>query len=138
MGEQTLVLIKPDGVRRGLIGEVIGRFERRGLAIRAIKMLKFDENLVSQHYGEHIGKPFFPSLREFIRSGPVVALIVEGVDAIQLVRNMMGATKAVDALPGSIRGDFATITTENIVHGSDSPERAEIEKSLFFKPEEIF
>jgi nucleoside-diphosphate kinase len=137
MTEQTLVLVKPDGVRRGLVGEVIGRFERRGLRLRALKMLQFDGALADRHYSEHVDKPFYPDLKRFITSGPVVAMVVEGPDAISLVRTMMGPTKAIDAPPGTMRGDFATTTTENIIHGSDSPERAAIEKALFFRDEEL-
>lgn len=138
MSQQTLVLVKPDGVRRGLIGEVIGRFERRGLRICGLKMLQFDDALAQRHYNEHVDKPFFPSLKEFITSGPAVAMVVEGPDAITLVRTMMGPTKAIDAPPGTFRGDFATTTTENIIHGSDSPERAKIERDIFFKDDERF
>jgi nucleoside-diphosphate kinase len=138
MSEQTLVLVKPDGVRRGLIGEVLGRFERRGLKIRGLKMLRFDTALAERHYAEHVEKPFFPALRDFITSGPVVAALVEGPEAIQLVRAMMGQTKPSESAPGTIRGDFATTTTENIIHGSDSPERARIEREIFFADSEIF
>jgi nucleoside-diphosphate kinase len=138
MSEQTLVLVKPDGVRRGLIGEILGRFERRGLRIRGLKMLQFDIALAERHYAEHVEKPFFPALRDFITSGPVVAALVEGPDAIQLVRSMMGQTKPSESAPGTIRGDFATTTTENIIHGSDSPERAQIEREIFFTDSELF
>jgi nucleoside-diphosphate kinase len=135
--QQTLVLVKPDGVRRSLVGEVIGRFERRGLRLRGLKMLRFDDALAERHYNEHVSKPFFPDLKAFITSGPVVAVLVEGPDAIQLVRTMMGPTKAIDAPPGTMRGDLATTTTENIIHGSDSPERAAIERDIFFSASEI-
>lgn len=138
MVEQTLVLVKPDGVRRGLVGEVIRRFERRGLRLRGLKMLQFDKALARRHYSEHVEKSFYPALEEFITSGPVVAMVLEGPDAIALVRAMMGATRAVEAAPGTVRGDFATTTTENIVHGSDSPARAALERSLFFRDDEIF
>lgn len=138
MSQQTLVLVKPDGVRRGLVGEVIGRFERRGLRLRALKMLQFDGALADRHYSDHVTKPFYPELKRFITSGPVVAMVVEGPDAVALVRAMMGPTKAIDAPPGTLRGDFATTTTENIIHGSDSPERAAIERDLFFAPGEVF
>ncbi|MBN1476591.1 nucleoside-diphosphate kinase [Candidatus Sumerlaeota bacterium] len=138
MSEQTLVLIKPDGVRRGLIGEILGRFERRGLRIRGLKMLRFDVALAERHYAEHVEKPFFPALRDFITSGPVVAVLVEGPEAIQLVRSMMGQTKPSESASGTIRGDLATTTTENVIHGSDSPERARIEREIFFTDSELF
>lgn len=135
--ERTLVLVKPDGVARGLVGEIIGRFERKGFKIAAMRMLRFDEDLVSRHYGEHIGKPFFEGLKKFIMSGPVVALAIEGDRAIEVVRMMMGATKFFEALPGTIRGDYAFSVTENLVHGSDSPESAARELPLFFSEEQF-
>lgn len=136
--QQTLVLVKPDGVRRALAGEVIARFERRGLRIAGLKMLRFDDALAERHYAEHVGKSFFPDLRAFITSGPVVAALVEGPNAVKHVRTMMGATDPLDSAPGTIRGDFATTKTENIVHGSDSPESAERERAIFFRDDEIF
>jgi nucleoside-diphosphate kinase len=138
MRERTLVLIKPDGVRRRLIGEVIRRFEAKGLDIVAMKMLRFDEALTRAHYGQYAQQPFYPALSEFIQSGPSVALVVEGNDAIALVRKMMGATRHTDAEPGTIRGDLANETTANIVHGSDSPETARREIACFFSEEETF
>ena len=138
MREQTLVLIKPDGVRRRLIGEVIRRFEAKGLDIVAMKMLRFDEPMVRAHYGQYADLPFYPALSEFIQSGPCVAMVVEGNDAIGLVRTMMGATRHTEAAPGTIRGDFAHHTTCNIVHGSDSAETAKIEIPRFFSEPEIF
>jgi nucleoside-diphosphate kinase len=137
MRERTLVLIKPDGVSRRLIGEVIRRFEAKGLDIVGMKMLRFDATLTQAHYGQYAAQAFYPSLSEFIQSGPSVALVVEGNDAIALVRKMMGATRHTDAEPGTIRGDFAHDTTCNIVHGSDSPETAEREIPLFFHEAEI-
>ena len=135
--ERTLILVKPDGVRRGLVGEIVGRFERKGLHVVAMKMLRFDEALARRHYAEHVEKDFFPALLEFITSGPVVAMILEGDDAIALARLMMGATRHTEAAPGTIRGDFAAETTQNLVHGSDSPQRAAIEIGLFFGEDEI-
>jgi nucleoside-diphosphate kinase len=136
--ERTLVLVKPDGVQRRLIGEIIARFERKGLKIAALKQLRFDESLVARHYGEHIGKPFFEGLKTFIMSGPVVALVIEGDKAISVVRALMGATKFFEAAPGTIRGDYAFSVTENLVHGSDSPESAAREIPLYFTEQEIF
>ena len=130
--ERTLVLVKPDGVRRGLIGEVIGRLEHKGLTVAALRMLTVDEALARQHYAEHIDKPFFPELLAFITSGPVVALAAEGPEAIGIVRTLMGATDPKKAAPGTIRGDFGIVITQNIVHGSDSPESAARELAIFF------
>jgi nucleoside-diphosphate kinase len=137
MPERTLVLIKPDGVSRGLIGEIIMRIESKGLAIAAMKMLHISRELAEKHYAVHIGKPFFPALVEFITSGPVVAMVVEGPSAITQVRALMGSTNPANAAPGTIRGDLATITTFNLVHGSDAPETAEVEIANFFTTEEI-
>lgn len=138
MIEKTLVLVKPDAVGRGLSGEIIGRFERKGLRIVGMKMLQFDVALARRHYVDHVEKPFYPSLEAFITSGPVVALAVEGEDAIALVRMMMGATSHLQALPGTIRGDFAGSTQRNLVHGSDSAESAARELPLFFAENELF
>ena len=134
MGEvqQTLIIVKPDGVRRRLIGEVIGRIEAKGYDIREMKLFQIDEALAKEHYAEHTEKTFFSDLVNFITSGPVVAMIVEGEDAVRGMRQIMGATNPLDAVPGSVRGDFATAITENIVHGSDSPESARREVDLFF------
>jgi nucleoside-diphosphate kinase len=130
--ERTLVLVKPDGVRRGLAGEVISRCERLGLKIIAMRMLVVDEDLAARHYAEHVDKPFYPELVSFITSGEVVAMVLEGESAISLVRKLMGPTDPKDAPPGTIRGDFAVEITENIVHGSDGPESASREVALFF------
>lgn len=130
--ETTLVLVKPDGVRRGLCGEVVGRLERRGYELRGARLLKISRALAQRHYAEHKGKPFFGELVEFITSGPVLALAVRGEDAIAGVRSLMGATHPADAAPGTIRGDFATLLAQNIVHGSDSKASAKRELSLFF------
>lgn len=135
--QKTLVLIKPDGVKKSLIGEVVARFERRGLQVCALKLIKLSEAQAKAHYCEHADKPFFAELVEFITSGPVVAMTIGGENAIKSVRNMMGATNPVDAVPGSIRGDYALSIAENIVHGSDSEESAAKEIANFFKPEEI-
>ena len=130
--ETTLVLVKPDGVARGLCGEIVSRLERRGYELRGARLLKITKALARQHYAEHRGKPFFPDLVDFITSGPVLALAVRGEDAIANVRTMMGATNPKDAAPGTIRGDHATLLGENIVHGSDSRASARRELALFF------
>ncbi len=130
--ERTLVLVKPDGMRRRLAGEILGRFERRGLALRGARLLKISRPMAQAHYAEHKGKPFFPGLVSFITSGPVLALALEGESAISVVRTMMGATNPVDSAPGTIRGDFALELSENIVHGSDSKASAKRELALFF------
>ncbi|MQB00270.1 MAG: nucleoside-diphosphate kinase [Actinobacteria bacterium] len=130
--QQTCIMVKPDGVRRGLIGEVIRRIEHRGYRIREMKLFTVDPELAREHYAEHSEKPFFGELVSFITSGPVVAMMVEGDDAVAGMRQIMGATDPRDAAPGSIRGDLATLITENIVHGSDSVESAERELKLFF------
>jgi nucleoside-diphosphate kinase len=133
MTQRTLLLIKPDGVERRLIGEIIGRIERKGLTVAALEMRVIGDELARQHYAEHDGKPFFASLLEFITSGPLVAAIVEGPRAIAAVRQLAGATDPVEqAAPGSIRGDFGLETQFNLVHGSDSPESAEREIGLWF------
>lgn len=131
--EQTLILVKGDGVRRKLIGEVIGRIERKGLDINQIQLMNVSREKAETHYGEHRDKPFFGELVEFITSMPVVAMRVEGEGAISQMRGLLGATNPVDAAPGTIRGDLALSITENIVHGSDSPESAERELKLFFE-----
>ncbi|MGZ4139183.1 MAG: nucleoside-diphosphate kinase [Actinomycetota bacterium] len=132
MKQRTLVLVKPDGVRRKLIGEVIRRLEQKTLDIVAMKMMTMDRALASEHYVEHTEKPFFGELLGFITSGPLVAIAVEGDEAITVVRQMIGATDPKKAAGGTIRGDYGLITTENLVHGSDSPESAERELKLFF------
>ncbi|HET8588316.1 MAG TPA: nucleoside-diphosphate kinase [Nakamurella sp.] len=133
MTERTLVLIKPDGVARGLVGEIIARIERKGLRLAAMDLRTVDAELARRHYAEHDGKPFFDSLVEFITGGPLVAAVVEGDRAIAGFRQLAGGTDPVDkAVPGSIRGDFALITQYNLVHGSDSPESAQREIALWF------
>lgn len=131
--EQTLILVKGDGVRRKLVGEVIGRIERKGLDIRQMQLMDVSREKAEEHYGEHRDKPFFGELVDFITSTPVVAMRVEGEGAILQMRGLMGATNPADAAPGTIRGDLALSITENIVHGSDSPESAERELELFFE-----
>ena len=135
--EQTFIMVKPDGVRLRLVGEVIGRFERRGFTLRAMKALRIDSDLAGRHYAEHVGKPFFAPLVEFITSGPVVAMVWEGRDAIAVARTMLGLTDAAQAAPGTIRGDFSLSKEQNIVHGSDGPESAAREISLFFGDDEL-
>ena len=133
MSERTLVLVKPDGVARGLVGEVISRIERKGLRLVALHLRTVDRALAEQHYAEHDGKPFFGSLLEFITSGPVLAAVVEGPRAIAAFRQLAGGTDPVEkAVPGSIRGDYALQTQNNLVHGSDSPESAVREIKLWF------
>jgi nucleoside-diphosphate kinase len=126
-------MVKPDGVRRGLVGEIIGRFERRGLKILELKMIYVSRELAEEHYGVHRDKPFFQGLVEFITSGPVVAMILEGESAVAAARQMMGATRPLEAAPGTIRSDFALEVQENLVHGSDSPETASQEIALWFQ-----
>ncbi|MBV8084463.1 MAG: nucleoside-diphosphate kinase [Chloroflexi bacterium] len=135
--ERTLVLVKPDGVQRGLAGEVIGRFERRGLHLVGLKLLRMDRALAERHYAEHAGKAFFESLVTFITAAPVVAMVWEGPSAVSLVRTMMGATDPANAAPGTIRGDAAVSIGANVVHGSDGAERAQQEIALFFQPDEL-
>lgn len=130
--QRTFIMVKPDGVRRRLVGEVISRIEAKGYAIREMKLFTIDETLAKKHYAEHVERPFFGELVSFITSGPVVAMVVEGPEAVAGMRQIMGATNPLEATPGSIRGDLATVIGENIVHGSDSPESAEREVNLFF------
>ena len=130
--ERTLVLIKPDAVQRGLAGEILARFERRGLEVKAARLLQVDRELAEQHYAEHAQKPFFGELVAFITSAPTLALALEGESAISVVRTTMGATNPTDSAPGTIRGDLALAMPDNLVHGSDSPESAEREAGLFF------
>lgn len=134
MGErqQTLVIVKPDGVRRRLTGEVIRRLEAKRYDIKEMRLFRIDHDLARQHYAEHVDKPFFDELVSFITSGPVVAMVIEGEEAVAGVRQIMGATDPLQAAPGSVRGDFGTVITENIVHGSDSPDSADREIKLFF------
>jgi nucleoside-diphosphate kinase len=130
--QQTFIMVKPDGVKRRLVGEVIGRIEAKGYSVREMKLFTIDEDLAKRHYAEHVERPFFGELVSFITSGPVVAMVVEGADAVAGMRQIMGATNPLEAAPGSIRGDFASEIGENIVHGSDSPTSAAREIGLFF------
>ncbi len=130
--ERTLILVKPDAFARGLTGEVIGRFERKGLKLAALKQIQLDEATAGEHYAEHTEKPFFGELVEFITSGPLVAMVLEGPQAVAAARQVIGATNPVEAATGSIRGDFGIEVTNNLVHGSDSPESAAREIGIFF------
>ncbi len=135
--ERTLVLVKPDGVQRGLIGEIIGRLEQRGLKLVGMKLMQVDDALARQHYGEHVDRPFFGGLVDFITSSPVVAMAWEADNAVEAVRNTMGQTNPTSSPPGTIRGDLALDIGRNLVHGSDSPESAERELNLFFSAAEL-
>ena len=130
--ERTFIMVKPDGVQRGLIGEIISRFERRGLKIVGLRMLQVSPELASQHYAVHQGKPFYAGLIQYITSAPVVAMVVEGTNAIAIVRNTVGATKPAEATPGSIRADFGVEIGRNLVHASDGPETSATEIALWF------
>jgi nucleoside-diphosphate kinase len=136
--QTTLVLLKPDCVQRNLMGEVIGRFERKGLTILGMKMLQLDDALINEHYGFLADKPFFPAIVSYMKSSPIVAMAIRGSNAVATIRTMSGATNPVDALPGTIRGDFALSIDGNIMHASDSEETANEELARFFKTEEIF
>ncbi len=135
--QKTLVLLKPDCVERRLIGEIIGRFENKGLNLIAMKMLQVSPALSKQHYAEHVAKPFYPNLEAFITSSPIVALALEGLEAIRVVRDMLGATSGLKAAPGTIRGDFSSSRQMNLVHASDSEESATRELALYFQPSEL-
>lgn len=135
--EKTFLMVKPDGVQRQLIGQIVSRFEQKGLKLIGAKLMKISEELAQQHYGEHKEKPFFNELVQFITSGPVFAMVWEGENAIEIARQMMGKTNPKDALSGTIRGDFGLTVGKNVIHGSDSPESAEREIQLFFKAEEL-
>ena len=135
--ERTFVAVKPDGVQRGLIGEVISRFEKRGLKLAGMKLMVVSKEKAEEHYGEHKDKPFFKGLVDFITSGPIVAMVWEGNDAITLARNVIGATNPANADQGTIRGDLAVEIGRNVVHGSDGPESAAREIGIFFNDEEV-
>jgi nucleoside-diphosphate kinase len=135
--ERTFMMVKPDGVQRQLAGRIIGAFERRGLKIVGLKLLRITPELAGRHYAEHLGKPFFQGLVDFITSGPVVAMVLEGKDCIAMAREMMGATDPLKATPASIRGRYGIDIGRNVVHGSDSPASAEREISLFFDQDEL-
>ena len=135
--ERTLIIFKPDAVQRGLCGEILSRFERKGLQVVGMKLMRLPQQLVETHYEPHRGKPFYPGLVKFMTSSPVVVLALEGKDAIAIARKMMGATFGSKAEPGTIRGDYGVSNSFNLIHGSDSPESAQRELGLFFKPEEL-
>lgn len=135
--ERTFVMVKPDGVQRRLVSRILGRFEDRGLKLVGLKLMRISKDLAEEHYGEHQGKPFFQGLISFITSGPVVAMVWEGQDAVKTARSMMGRTNPLEASPGTIRGDYALFTGNNIVHGSDSNESAAREIGLFFDEKDV-
>ena len=135
--ERTLVIIKPDGVQRGLIGPIISRLEGRGLKLVGLKLVQVSQNLAERHYAEHEGKPFYPGLLRYITSGPVIVLCVEGTSAVQMVRNTVGATNPLNAAPGTIRADWALDIGRNLIHASDAPATAERELALWFEPSEL-
>jgi len=135
--ERTLFLVKPDAVERGLVGEIVSRFERRGFTIRGLKLIRVAEQQAAEHYVEHAGKPFSPDVVQFIPSGPVVAMVLEGPGAVAAVRAMMGATNPLDSAPGTMRGDYALDLGRNVVHGSDSPTSAAREIAIFFADGEL-
>jgi len=135
--ERTFCMIKPEGVARGLVGEILSRIERKGYRIVALKMLRLSREMAEKHYAEHREKPFFGELVEHITSGPVIAMVLEGPGVIAGLRKLMGATNPQEAAPGTIRGDYALETGQNIIHGADSPASAEREINLFFRPDEI-
>ncbi|SMP68133.1 nucleoside diphosphate kinase [Neorhodopirellula lusitana] len=135
--QRSLILLKPDCVQRRLIGEVLSRFEAKGLQIVGLKMLQVTPELSKQHYAEHVEKPFYQSLEDFITAAPVVAIALEGLEAITVIRDMLGATNGLKAAPGTLRGDFSSSRQMNLVHASDSPESAERELGLYFRPEEF-
>ena len=137
MTERTLVLIKPDGVQRLLVGRILARFEERGLKLVALKLVRVERDLAERHYAIHRERPFFRSLVDFITSSPLVAFVVEGPNAITVVRSMVGATRPNEAAPGTIRGDFALETAQNLIHASDGPETAAAELALWFSPDEL-
>ena len=135
--QRTLVLCKPDAVQRGLVGRIIARFEDKGLKIAGMKLIRVDDELAAKHYAEHLEKPFYPDLRGFVTSSPLVAMAVEGENAVEVVRGLMGVTNPQIAAPGTIRGDFGLNLTKNLVHGSDALASAEREIALFFSEEEL-
>ena len=136
--ERTFVALKPDAVKRGLMGKIIERFENKGLKIIGLKMLQVTDEIAEKHYEEHIGKPFYPGLVKYITSGPIVAMVVQGFDAVASVRQLVGATNPLNADVGTIRADFAQVMQYNVIHASDSVDSGKREISIYFKPEEIF
>jgi nucleoside-diphosphate kinase len=135
--QRTLVIVKPDGVQRGLVGPILTRLEARGLKLVGLKLVQVTSEFAGQHYAEHLGKPFYEGLLQYITSGPVIVACVEGTSAVQMVRNAVGATNPLNAAPGTIRGDLALDIGRNLIHASDAPETAERELALWFKPEEL-
>ncbi len=135
--EKTLIILKPDCIQRGLIGRVVQRFEDKGLNLAGMKLMHISRELAEEHYAPHKGKPFYPGLIEYITSGPVVVMVLSGVNAISIARKLMGATFGFNAEPGTIRGDFGASKTFNLIHGSDAPESAETEIALYFKADEL-
>ena len=135
---KTLALVKPDGVQRGLSGEIISRIEKKGLKIVGMKMIRMDGELAKLHYADHVEKPFFPTLMDFITSGPIIALALEGPNCVQALRNLMGSTNPNEATPGSIRGDLGLSVGNNLIHGADSDESAKRELGIFFNENELF
>ena len=135
--ERTLVLLKPDCIQRRLMGEVLSRFEQKGLNIIALKLLQVTPALAKQHYAEHVQKPFYPGLEKFITASPIAALVVEGLEVIRVVREMLGATSGLKAAPGTIRGDYSSSRQMNLIHASDGPDAAQREISLYFQPSEV-
>ena len=135
--ETTLIILKPDAVQRGLIGDIVQRFENKGMTIARMKLMRISQDLAERHYAPHKGKPFYPGLIEYITSGPVVVLAIRGQRAIDICRKLMGKTFGFEAEPGTIRGDFGSSKTFNLVHGSDAPETAEHEVALYFTPDEL-
>ena len=136
--DRTFIMVKPDGVQRGLIGDIVSRFEKKGLKLVAAKFETLPEDRVMKHYAEHVEKPFFPGLKSYITSGPCFLMVWEGRNVVPITRQMIGATNPVDAAPGTIRGDFALEIGMNVIHGSDSPETAEREIAIHFRPEELY
>ena len=135
--ERTYLMVKPDGVQRGLVGEIMSRFEKKGLKLVAAKLMDIPKETAEKHYAEHKDKKFFPSLISYITSGPVFAMVWEGENAVQVCRNIMGKTNPQESAPGTIRGDYCMVTGVNIIHGSDSPESAAREIGIFFRPEDL-
>ena len=135
--ERSLILVKPDGVQRRLIGTIVGRIEQKSLKIVGMKMLAVTKELAAKHYAEHLAKPFYPLLEEFITAGPVVAIAVEGPEAISVMRTMMGSTNGRESTPGTIRGDYGVSRQMNLIHGSDGPDAAKRELEIYFRPEEL-
>lgn len=135
--ERTFVMVKPDGVHRGLVGEIISRFERSGLKLVALRLMRIESELADRHYGEHVEKPFFPALKKFITSGPVVAMVIEGPRAVEVCRKLIGSTDPCKAQAGTIRGDYGLLVDHNLIHGSDSLESAKREIGLFFDEDSI-